>query len=170
MYNDFMPHLLPFHIGDDKFSKFINGNALVKNFKTPVDTRIFGASDAKVSGKTFNQIDSVSRKGLSENLINDSIIESIVVFMSDVLTDWDDLTKGELKEKISGIQKSLKLSSTSNLRQRNFLCSIFTLNKLAIRQEILDKFDGDSNTKDMLLGSCLGVPSVFGPLPESFFQ
>ena len=168
--SDFMPHLLPSHISDDKLNKFINGNALVKNFKTPVDSRVFGISEAKVSGKTCNQIDSVSRKGLCENLINDSIIESNVNFLSCILADWDELSKEDLKEKISVVHKSLKLSSTSNLRQRNFLCSIFTLNKLALRQEILDKFNGDANTKDMLKGSCLGVPSVFGPLPESFFQ
>ena len=168
--NDFMPHFVPYNISEDNFKNFINGNALVKNFKAMVDNRIFNTSEAKVPGKTFNQIDSISRKGLSENLINDSIIESNVEFLSGILSTWDDSSKGELKEKFSIIHHSLKLASASNLRQRNILCSIFTLNKLALRQDILDKFDGDSNTKDMLLGTCLGVPTVFGPLPESFFQ
>ena len=169
-FSEFMPHFLPFHINNVDFKTFLTGNALVKNFKTMVDNRIFNVSEAKVSEKSFNQIDSISRKGLCENLINDSIIESNVNFLSENLSSWDDFSKGELKEKFSVILQSLKLASASNLRQRNILCSIFTLNKLALRQDILDKFDGDSNTKNMLLGSCLGVPTVFGPLPESFFQ
>ena len=50
---------LPYHVSDDNFNKFIDGNALVKNFKAMVDNRIFNPSEAKVLVKTFNQIHSI---------------------------------------------------------------------------------------------------------------
>ena len=58
-FNDFIPLFLPYHVSDDNFNKFIDGNVLVKNFKAMVDNRIFNPSEAKVLVKTFNQIHSI---------------------------------------------------------------------------------------------------------------
>ena len=168
-FKDYMPRAIPIFIANKKLDDCLSGPALFKNNKATVDSRVFKVSDVKVTNNHFNQIDSMSRKLLIENLVSDTIIDNSLSFMSDTLENWDSIPSDQLKDKFNVLFQSHKILSASSLRLRNLGCSIFTTNKLAVRDEILDSFEGNQDTKVQFRGSVFGHNSVFGPLSESFY-
>ena len=170
MQND-MPYKLPMLFHDTDMELFLTGNSLCSNSKVKLHSLAFEPSETSLEkGSNFPAIDSLSRKGLIENALVDQWLESGISHTNTLLSDWEEhiLNLPLLKEHLSLHSQAMHVAWSANLRCKNFLIALFTNNKICFRQHILDKCTGSTTTKDILKGTALATPFLFGDIPESF--
>ena len=65
------------------------------------------------------------------------------------------------------LAKLITLALTTGTRGRHLTTAIFTVNKVAFRDTVLANCTGSLSSKEILRGTCLASPQLFGAVPES---
>ncbi|CAL4234853.1 unnamed protein product [Meganyctiphanes norvegica] len=167
-----MPKKIPIAFPDTEMEVFFSANNFLSNNKVTLPSSACDPDDITVtSGVSYGAIDVLSRKALSDCFTTDILLDSVNIFVGDILTEWDKVTEVlEAKAYIAAIKTFVSLQLSSNLRCKQDIIANFTANRMACRAHVLNSLDGNSQTKEILNGSNLDGPNLSGNIPESHLR
>ena len=168
----YMPKKIPVAFPDTDMEEFFTANNFLSNNKVTLPSSACDPDEITVSGGvSYGAIDVLSRKALSDCFTTDTLLDSANNFVSDILTEWDKVSEiSEAKAYIEAIKTFISLQLSCNLRCKQGIIATLTANKMACRSHVLDSLVGDSQTKNVLKGSNLDGPNLFGDIPESHLR
>ena len=102
------------------------------------------------------------------NLAADNLLSALLNFVNELISDWELLDKSTLGNRISAVQKTVKLAYISNNNACQYILAMHVDNKISFRSYILDMTTGCDESKNTLRATSFFSPSLFGPFPESF--
>lgn len=143
---------------------------MVHDGKVSLDSKVFDVSSTTVD-KTFNfgTLDSICRDSLRETLVAEQFADLLHAKCSSIRENWATVSAdvAQLRSAFEDTKETLSLISTCLGRSRQMQIGLFVSNKLACRQHIIERCEGNSLTKEAMLGSSFASPSLFGPVPMS---
>ena len=168
----FMPRKIPVAFPGSDMEDFFEAKNMLSGNKVTLPSGACDPDEVTVTnGVSFGTVDVLARKALSDCFTTDTLLDSVNIFLGDILTDWDKVSEVSVaKAYIEAIQKFVALQLSSNLRCKQGIIATFTANKMACRTHVLDSLEGNAQTKEILKGSALDGPNLFGNIPESHLR
>ena len=169
------PKRLPIKFRNSNTENFLTAGQLTDKNKAQLDLSVHDLGSVQLAPfENFSIQDKILRNGLIDNAITDTLIEAGTNRLNALSENWDYVFDLIMKGKID-FKRELKflmeiggLAFASNQRNRNAVSAALTNNKIQLRDQVLSKTKGSSQTKDKLRLSNLASPHIFGELPESF--
>ena len=156
---------------------FLHAGRMDSNNQINLNTLVFDKSQYKLPKSHLGPInDAFIREQLLDNLITDEVLELtdtlLGLTLDEVANNSSGLSAKDLLDNtvsnLNYVRKVNTLGSQCNLRGRHSTLALYTKNKIALREEVLQDFSGPDHTKNILKGTSLFHKELFGPLPESF--
>lgn len=171
------PKRLPIKFQNSTIENFLTAGQLTDKNKAQLDLSVHSLGSVQLAPfENFSVQDKILRNGLIDNAITDTLIEAGNNRLNALYENWDyvfDLiNKGQIdfKRELKFLIEIGGLAFASNQRNRNDVAAALTNNKIQLRDQVLFKTKGSSQTKDKLRLSNLASPHIFGELPESFMS
>ena len=168
---DFKPNVFStrpklFSIRDSNFKEFLESNQLDK---AELDSLVFVDSNTiSIKHLPHCNVDSLLKDILYDFLIMDKLFNFVFdlvnlakMEISDPNTSTPDFPTLDL------IFEIMSLAARTSLRASQLLTAAFVANRTAIRDVVLDKFEGHETSKENLRGSPFDSKDLFGPIPDS---
>ena len=131
--------IIPITIEKEEFESWIKAPSLISGGTVSLPHLAFNGSELSVAKKhNFHLVDVLSRKAMLHNLVSDKFLETILTFVSDIITDWESLDMTKLGPKMKALQQSVHLAYISNQNARQFILGVYVNNKLRFRSFVLD--------------------------------
>ena len=143
---------------------------MVHDGKVSLDPKVFDVSSTTVDKKfNFGTMDSICRDSLRETLVAEQFADLLQAKCSSIRENWATVSAdvAQLRSAFDETKETLSLISTCLGRSRQMQIGLLVSNKLACRQHVMERCDGNSLTKEAMLGSSFASPSLFGPVPMS---
>ena len=175
------PKRLPIKFASKEQGEFFKDKTLLPGGggKAILDSGIFSPNRVSCESE-FNRVENFSRQSILEN----EVLNSNLGFCADSLVGMTEILK-ELKngkiskpkkawekvfEHIENITQFMDLVRQTNYRAKSFSIATCVSAKKAIRQDILNKYNGTENIKEKLLASNFNTSSIFGPIPKDLYK
>ena len=120
-----------------------------------------------IKNSPHTNLDTLLRSGMYDFLIVDKLFQFIFTLLEMVQTESQSSDTGETFSLLGCV---MGLAAQTSLRASQSVSAAFVANRVALRESVLDKFDGLQHTIEVLRGSPFASKDLFGPLPDSLLD
>ena len=134
-----------------------------------LDHSTFDPSTVSVKDSAHPKIDVFQRAGLYDSFYSGEILDIMLSLIPIIFDEIFAYTQHEVDiPSLSLMEKLICHSIFSNDRAVHNQSAGFVINKLALRDSVLSKYQAPASTVNILRGSDFKCDNLFGPMPESF--
>ena len=161
---------VPYMIKEKSLSDFFSTPLCLKS-KVKLPNMIFDKAEFTLpKGANFQLIDKLAKKCLLQNLIADKLMEGANALLGSTFEELDSLSSEAIKENLEVCRNMFQMCFMVNQRGRQELVSLYTANKMKLRDMVLSVHSGCPSSKNILRGTSLFTPNLFGEIPQSHRQ
>ena len=122
-----------------------------------------------VKDSVHPKIDVFQRAGLYDSFYSGEILDIMLSLIPIIFDEISVYSQQEVEiPSLSLMEKLICQSIFSNDRAVHNQSAGFVINKLALRDSVLNKYQAPTSTVNILRGSDFTCDNLFGPIPESF--
>ena len=170
------PKRVPIKILDTEGEKFFANKYLIyPSKKISLPTTVFSPNSATIKDTNLHEYELWGRQGVLDAEITHNLLDlnqDIIMGLSQVFNNMDlsnqdvNTVKG-INENLQSVININKLIMQSNYRSKTYAVQTCVKAKTELRSLVLDKFNDQAGTKEILMTSSFFSNSLFGPLPKS---
>ena len=137
-----------------------------------LDSRIFGLSSIKPRTYwVYNKIDSLTKEATNAVFVCDELAKVSHDRLLDLQQnmDWSGIPQ-PVMDCVQDSCLAWEVVLATLLRVEHFLIAALVVNKKACRESVLERFTGDTDTKQIFLSSPFCSKDLFGPLTSSYME
>ena len=153
------------HIRDTLLKDFLEAR---KISSLNLDTDAFQPCNFDVKSSPLSQVDAFLRSTLLDSYVSDELLAILLHLVSMIKNELAPRSPDVDLTTLDLLGDVIRLAAQSNARGQASLVAAVTYNKVSLRDLVLDKFEAPAGSKNVLRGTSIVGPDLFGQLPESF--